>query len=573
MDFITLKHNLKKDFSSFKTIKIAVLGDSTTQLLTQALKGYGYNLSINFDVFEAGYDQIENEIFNPSSELYVFKPQFVIVFQSTQKLASRFYTLSNEQKLIFADHHIKKVETLYRAIQNQLSANIIYFNFPELNDGVYGNYGNKTGLSFLYQLRKINFELMNKSRELANLTIHDVCLLQSQHGFSVAFDPSLYINTDSVFSMDFVPYVVQNISQIIQASTGHAKKCLVLDLDNLLWGGVIGDDGMEKIQIGNLGVGKAFSGLQHWAKQLKERGIILAVCSKNTENIAKEPFEKHPEMILTLDDIAVFVANWNNKADNIQYIQSVLNIGFDSMVFLDDNPFERDLVRTHFPEIVVPELPEDPAEYLTYLQSLNLFETASITEEDSIRTRQYQEESQRKEALITFTSETDFLQNIEMSAEVKTFNSFTIPRVAQLIQRSNQFNLRTIRYSDAEINTISSSSDYHTLSVSLKDKFGDYGLVAVVILKLDNNKAFIDTWIMSCRILKRGVENLIVDELVKFCSNKGYTNLVGEYIATAKNGIVEKLYAELGFSATGSSLWMLDIKEYQSQAYFIKVAH
>ena len=237
-------------------------------------------------------------------------------------------------------------------------------------------------------------------------------------------------------------------------------------MDNTTWGGIIGDDGIEKIQIGTLGLGKAFTELQLWAKNLKERGIILAVCSKNTDHIAKEPFEKHPDMILRLEDIAVFVANWENKADNIRYIQSVLNIGFDSMVFLDDNPFERNLVRQELPEVTVPELPKDPAEYITYLQQFNLFETVSYSKLDSDRTSKYQEEAKRVGMKKSFASVDDYLGNLNMLAIAASFDDFNVPRIAQLTQRSNQFNLRTIRYTEKDVRDIMASDKHYSMSVS-----------------------------------------------------------------------------------------------------------
>ena len=256
-------------------------------------------------------------------------------------------------------------------------------------------------------------------------------------------------------------------------------------------GGIIGDDGLENIQIGNgLGIGKSFSEFQEWIKKLKNRGVIIAICSKNNEKIAKEPFEKHPNMILKLNDISVFVANWNNKADNIKQIQSILNINFDSMVFIDDNPFERNMVRENVPEVIVPELPEDPGEYLEYLYSLNLFETLSYSNADVDRTKQYQVESQRIKIQKSFTNEVEFLKSLSMVSIVKPFDKFNTPRVSQLSQRSNQFNLRTIRYSEADIENICNDKNYKNFSFTLSDKYGDHGLICIVILEKKTKKTF-----------------------------------------------------------------------------------
>lgn len=302
---------------------------------------------------------------------------------------------------------------------------------------------------------------------------------------------------------------------------------------------------------------------------MQQRGIILAVCSKNTESIAREPFEKHPDMVLRMEDIAVFVANWENKADNIRHIQSILNIGFDSMVFLDDNPFERNIVRENIPGITVPELPEDPAEYLEYLYPLNLFETTSFSAEDGERTKQYQVEAQRNVLQKKFTNEDDFLKNLEMASLVEPFNKFNTPRVAQLSLRSNQFNLRTVRYTEADIETISSDKKYATFSFTLEDKFGDNGLICVIILKEDDTDTlFIDTWLMSCRVLKRGMENFVLNTLVHYAKQHGFKFLKGEYIATAKNEMVKDHYRNLGF-VQQNNYWVLDVVNYSDKKCFI----
>ena len=341
-------------------------------------------------------------------------------------------------------------------------------------------------------------------------------------------------------------------------------------------GGVIGDDGLEGIQLGHgLGIGKAFTEFQMWVKKLKQRGIIICVASKNNEETAKEPFEKHPDMVLKLDDIAVFQANWETKVDNIRTIQQILNIGFDSMVFLDDNPFERNMVRENIPAITVPELPEDPAEYLEYLYSLNLFETASYSNLDKDRTKQYQVEAQRVSLSKTFTNEADFLKSLNMVSIVSGFTKFNTPRVAQLSQRSNQFNLRTVRYTDADIEALANDPNVIDLSFTLEDKFGDNGLIAVVILKpQDEETLFVDTWFMSCRVLKRGMENFTLNTMVEKAKAAGYKRIIGEFLPTPKNKMVEEHYTGLGFTKIEGAItaqYELNLDNYKErESYIIK---
>jgi FkbH-like protein len=349
-----------------------------------------------------------------------------------------------------------------------LKAKVIFYNYPEIDDAVFGNYANKLASSFLYQVRKLNYELMNLASQHAGLHICDLSSVQNISGRKSMFQASVYVTTEMIVSIETLPAMAQRTMDLLCAMHGRIKKCLILDLDNTMWGGIIGDDGMENIQVGSLGIGKAFTEFQYWLKKLKDRGIILAVCSKNTESIAREVFEKHPDMVLRMDDIAVFIANWENKADNIRQIQSILNIGFDSMVFLDDNPFERNFVKESIPGIVVPDLPEDPADYLEYLYSLNLFETISLSEEDRMRTEQYQVEAKRNSLQNSFVSEDEFLQNLKMFSKVEGFTKFNTPRVAQLSQRSNQFNLRTIRYSEDDIRNLAASKDVYPFTFTLE---------------------------------------------------------------------------------------------------------
>ena len=282
---------------------------------------------------------------------------------------------------------------------------------------------------------------------------------------------------------------------------------------------------------------------------------------------------KHPEMILKLDDISVFLANWENKVNNIRNIQSILNIGFDSMVFLDDNPVEREIVAQNIPEILVPNLPDDPSLYLEYLYTLNIFETTSYSKADKDRTKQYQEEAHRAVQKKYFVDEDDFLKSLDMKSEISEFNKFNIPRIAQLSQRSNQFNLRTIRYTDSDIQNISNDEKYKSFSFSLKDKFGDNGIIAAVILeKIDDQTLFINSWFMSCRVLKRGMENFILNTIIEYAISKDFNKIVGEYVSTTKNQMVNDLYTTLGFKEVSSEInkrYSIMLKSYNLRKTFI----
>lgn len=565
-----IKRNLKKDITGFPEIKVALLGDTATQFLATAIRGMGVEKGYGINLYEAEYNQVERQFMDPTSDLYQFEADYIVVFQSTHKWNEHYALLNAEQQSHLADDRLDFVQMMCQ----QTKARVIYLNYPEIDDAVFGSYANKISTSFVYQTRKFNYELMNLAQQIPNLFICDIAGLYQKLGRNFMFDAAVYTSTEMILSVDGVPYIAERIIDIIAAAQGKFKKCLILDLDNTVWGGVVGDDGVEGIQLGHgLGIGKAFTEFQMWVKKLKNRGIIICVCSKNDEDKAKEPFEKHPDMILRLEDIAVFMANWETKVDNIRAIQKILNIGFDSMVFLDDNPFERNIVRENIEGITVPELPEDPAEYLEFLYDQNLFETAAYSNADKDRTKQYQVEAKRVSLAKTFTNEADFLKSLNMVSTVEGFTKFNTPRVAQLSQRSNQFNLRTVRYTEAEITAYAENPDVIDLSFTLEDKFGDNGLICVIIMKpseINADALFVDTWFMSCRVLKRGMENFTLNTMVEEAKKRGYKRIIGEYLPTPKNGMVKEHYTSLGFRIIGENLFELDVDDYKLKTCYIE---
>lgn len=569
--FITLKKNSKKNMEDLKPYNIAVLGNCSTQHLSTALKGFGYQEGYNLNVFDADYNQIDAQVMDYESELYKHNPDSILIYMATEKLYENFCQIDIQDRSNFAENIISKIQSYWMSINSKIRTNILQFNFLEIDDRIFGNYSNKVSSSFTYQIRKLNYLIMELVENTKNAFLVDLSSIQNTYGREYIFDEKLYYIAKMPLSTNILPEVAKQVIDIIKSLNGKFKKCVVLDLDNTLWGGVIGDDGLKSIQIGELGLGHAFSEFQMWLKELKNRGIVLAVCSKNNEDIAKEPFEKHPEMILRLEDISMFVANWEDKATNIRQIQKTINIGMDSIVFIDDNPFERNLVRELIPDITVPELPEDPALYLSYIKSLNLFETTSYSENDKDRTKQYQAEVGRTCLQDSFENYEDYLKSLEMEAKFHEFDEFEIPRISQLTQRSNQFNLRTIRYTEAQIEEISKNNMYITLSFSLKDKFGDYGLISVVIMeKQDKDTLFLNTWLMSCRVLKRGMEEFIINTVIKTAKEKGFSKVIGQYIKTPKNAMVEKIYSNLGFKEIDDGLFEADVNNFEFNKTNIK---
>lgn len=553
-----------------KEIRLALLGNVSTQLLATSVKGYAKKENINLNLYDADYNQIDSQLIDVNSEVYFFQPDFILLYIATEKIYEEFLDMPINRREEFADVYIEKIKDYWDKINNNLKCKILHFGFVELDDRAFGNYGSKVKISFIYQMRKLVYKLQEAANLYNNVYPMELSYLQNRYGRNYMFSSEMYYTAKMTLTFDILPYVAKQIIDIINVIQGRIKKCVVLDLDNTLWGGVIGDDGIGNIEIGELGRGHAFTNFQKWLKQLKDRGILLAVCSKNEESTAKEPFEKHNEMILRLDDISAFVANWRDKATNINYIREILNIGMDSFVFIDDNIFERNLVKESIKEIDVPNLPEDPAGYLEFIQEQNYFETVTYSEEDRERTSQYKQEFDRREMQVKFASIDDFLLELNMQAEAKQFDEFHYSRIAQLTQRSNQFNLRTIRYTEDDIKRISNTENYFTLYFTLRDKLGDHGLISVIILeKKDDRTLFIDTWLMSCRVLKRGMEEFIVNKIVDLANENDYNTIVGEYIPTMKNMMVKDIYERMGFHELEENIYKLEIEKFEKLKTFI----
>lgn len=569
LSYLQLKKNCARTPETPDGTRFALLGDCATQLLATAIRGYALEMNLPLRVFEADYDQIDAQLMDTGSEFYAFAPETVLLYRCTEKLYERFVRTPLDARAAFAETEIEKIRAEWARVQHGTKADILFFAFLPMDDGVFGSYALREGSAFPYQLLKLNYLLAEAAREAGNVRLIDLEPIRAHMGYDAFHDPKLYAIAKIPISTQALPAVASRVVDAILARKGRFHKCAIVDLDNTLWGGVIGDDGLEGIQIGELGQGHAFTEFQTWLKELKNRGVMLAVCSKNDEANAKEPFLRHPEMVLKLDDFSAFVANWEDKASNIRRIQKELNIGLDSMVFFDDNPFERNLVRTMLPEVEVPELPEDPAEYTAFARMQNLFDTNSYSDEDRVRTERYLAEKSRTELSAGIDNYDDYLKALGMKAVCAPFDAFHIPRIAQLTQRSNQFNLRTVRYSEQEIEEIAANPRYITRYYTLRDRFGEHGLIAVVILEKRENELFVNEWLMSCRVLKRGMEQFIADSILRAAREAGVARVVGEYIPTPKNAMVKDLYASMGFRPLGDGLYEARVNDYRNHQTFI----
>ena len=555
-----------------QNIRIAILSDAASQQFVPVLKTLFHENGVNAAIYEGAFDAVELEVFNPASSMYQFHPDLVILANCTQALRTRYYQAGGVEN--FAAVATERTLRIWDALQANCSARVIQCNYALPYERQFGNYDLKTPQSLYASALALNANIAAHARERPNVLLCDVEGIASYTGRKFWFDDRLWNMTKAFCQLEQLPLVAQTLVEITLSTLGRIVKCIILDLDNTLWGGVVGDDGPLGITIGAHGDGEAFHHLQSYLLSMKKRGILLAVCSKNNHDNAVQPFVENPEMVLKREDITVFVANWENKADNIRRIRDTLEIGFDSLVFLDDNSFERNLVRQFLPDVLVPELPEDPADYVRALSELNLFETNSFSAEDVQRSELYKRQADRQQLQSSFSSIDDYLRSLEMKIVVARFEPAKLPRIAQLIQRSNQFNLTTHRHNEAQCEAMMLDKDgCLPLWASLSDRFGDHGLISIVILQWTSGKLQILDWLMSCRVLARGVEHLLMTRVVEEAKQKGLPWIVGEYIPTAKNAMVQNFYAEFGFQKSaeqdGRSQWRLDPNAYQPRTVFI----
>ncbi len=551
--------------------RIAILSDAASQQFVPVLRALFFENGVNVEFYEGAFDAIELEVLNAGSALYAFKPQVILLAFCTQALRARYFHGTAKG---FAQQNLDRIQRIWEALRGAVSAQILQCNYAMPYERMFGNHDLQVPESFYASVLQLNAGLAAKATEQSGISLIDVERISSTVGRSDWFDDRLWNMTKAFCRLDHLPLVCQSVVEIVLTLLGRVTKCLVLDLDNTLWGGVVGDLGHLGIEIGAHGEGEAFFHFQSYLLALKKRGILLAVCSKNDLENAVRPFVENPNMVLRREDIAVFVANWENKADNIRVIRERLNIGLDSMVFLDDNPFERNLVRQLVPEVIVPEMPEDPADYVSFLSGLSLFEATSFSPEDARRADLYKEEAERLELRAAVTDIGEYLRSLEMKIRICRFDAENLVRIAQLTQRSNQFNLRTLRLNEGECRErMLDEENYVPLYASLSDRFGDHGLISVINLRCTREALVIENWIMSCRVLARGVEDCLMAKVVSIALDRKLPRVEGEYVPTSKNGMVKEFYARFGFVKTaeenGRTQWTLDPQRFQAASTHI----
>jgi FkbH-like protein len=561
-----------------RPVRLAVLGSATLTHLLPAIRVAGLRRGIWIETYENDFGQYAQELSDPDSELFAFRPSAILLSLDGYHLAAGVTAgldaAGADAALADVTARIRETWRLARAA---FRCPIIQQAALPVHPTVLGSNEHRLPGSRARFLARLNVALRDMAdADGVELLAIDDCA--ARDGLAAWHDAALWHRSKQEIAPTAAPLYGDLVGRLLAAKQGRSFKCLVMDLDNTMWGGVIGDDGMEGIALGQGSpLGEAYAAFQDYARELSRRGVILAVCSKNDEANAVEPFEKHPEMVLRRGDIASFVANWSDKAGNIRHIAEELNIGIDSLVFIDDNPFERNLIRQELPMVAVPEVDDDPTYYPRALADAGYFEGLSITDEDRERTAQYQGNKARDALKASATDLEGYLRGMEMQLLWRPFDRIGLQRIVQLINKSNQFNLTTKRYTDEDVLAVMADPGAFGLQLRLLDRFGDNGVIAIIIGRLQADQdLYIDTWLMSCRVLGRQVEPTTLNLIAAQAQKLGARRLVGEYVPTRKNGMVKDHYARLGFTVmhrdeSGGSRNIIDLARFTPAETFIHV--
>ncbi len=570
----TLK--LEEEEKGRKALCVAMVGGCTLFPLNECVEHLLFVEGYAPRIVTGEYDNYVAELTNEGSPIYGARPDVLVFFPSETRCAySGSLADPPEGPPQEAERLAAEILGLCRTFHERAGAEIMLANFKmpaRLDPGAYRARTAASDWSF----RKLVNTCLGSAAP-SYVTLCDLEFLSCRRGTLASEDARRWFESKQLGSEGLILDVARELAHLVVSLKRGPKKVLVLDLDNTLWGGVVGDDGLTGIELGDTSPrGEAFKAFQRYVRTLTQRGVLLAVCSKNERETAEQPFKEHPEMVLKLEDFVSFKANWRPKSDNLIEMASELNLGLDSFVFADDNPAEIEIVRQFAPEVATICLGSDPAEFTSRLQDARLFEPRSITEEDAVRTTQYRSEAQRQAHKTSFADMGEYLQSLEMEAEFSEFKPVDVPRIAQLVNRSNQFNLTTRRRTEAEVQAVAADPNYVCVSARLRDKFGDHGLVSVVIGRIcDGGVMEIDTWLMSCRVLERQLEEEILNEMARLARARRAREIRGEYIPTKKNKLVEKHYDRLGFAAVsaaeGGKTYRLSLEAWESRPTRIKV--
>jgi FkbH-like protein len=544
--------------------RLGIISNATISFLGPALIATALRHGIVLEVVEADYGQVLQEALVADSTVNRAQPDAVLIALDYRGLPLKATPGDAEAAQSGIAASLSQIEAIRAGIHAHTNAVCIVQTIARPVESLFGSLDFSLTGTWRNGLEAVNRGLAQAIAGSGDL-LFDVANIAETVGLAAWHDPRLWNMAKLPFASEFLPLYAEQACRIVAALRGKSRRCLVLDLDNTVWGGVIGDDGLEGIVIGQGdATGEAHLSVQQTALNLRNRGVVLAVSSKNTDGIARQPFQRHPEMLLKEDHIAVFQANWNDKASNIEAIAKELSLGIDAMVFLDDNPVERGLVRKFLPQVAVPELPEDPAYFARTLLAAGYFESVAFLLEDKQRAEFYQDNARRVALQQQAGDLGAYLASLDMQITFLPFDDIGRARITQLINKSNQYNLTTRRYTEADVQEIQCDPQYFHLQIRLTDSFGDNGMISVVICKRESGDWLVDTWLMSCRVLNRKVETAVLMELLARAKERGIDRIVGTYLPTERNELVRDHYSKLGFNLIasnpdGGTQWELNV--------------
>jgi FkbH-like protein len=553
-------------------LRLGVLASATIDLVLDCIPAAAARHGVAVEMVTAPYDQLIQQALEPTSTINGAKLDAVLLAVDHRWLKLDRAEMAIENARSRVADAAQRTRTVIEGLRSHGGAPAIVQTIPVPPQALFGSFDRRWAGSVRSMIDAFNHELISVAEETESYVL-DVAALAERIGTDQWFDPVRWYSYKLPFAAECFSIYADVLGRLLGAIRGKSRKCLVLDLDNTLWGGVIGDDGLEGLALGQGGaLGEAHLSIQQLAIDLRARGILLAVCSKNDDAVARRPFREHPEMVLKENHIAVFRANWQDKPLNLEAIARALNIGLDALVMLDDNPAERAQIRAALPVVAVPELPSDPSWFAWTLWAAGYFEAVAYSSEDATRAESYASDTLRAEVRATTRDLGDYLASLEMALSCTSFDVQNRKRIAQLINKTNQFNLTTKRYTEVEVAAMEGDASLITLQVRLSDKFGGLGMIGVIIARPAADQAAyeIDTWLMSCRVLGRRVEEAMLSALVAEAHKKGVETLIGLYVPTARNSMVSNHFEKLGFSVAeevdGRRRYHLQVEKYIAPA-------
>ena len=549
-EYISMSKNLKIT-NNDKNIKIAILSSFTLTGLDECLKVKCVESSITYKSYIAPYNQYNQEFFNQSSDFYKFEPDLTfLIIDIRSFFGENFYfpyNVSSEGRKSFVKNKISELENLIQQFNNNLNSKLIITNFNIPSYSPNGIIETKNEFSFHEMIEEINNALRNISKQNDSVYVYNFNNFISKFGEKNIFDYRQFYVGDIQIAFNFIPYLANDLMGYIKPFSSKNKKCIVLDLDNTLWGGIVGEDGFDGIELGHTSNGKAFVDFQKHLLSLWHQGIILTINSKNNYDDAMKVIQEHPNMILREKNFASIQINWNDKAQNLNQIASEINIGTNSMVFFDDDKINQERIKQEFPEVLTIELPKDSSQYSSILKEINDFNVLQRTDEDAKRGEMYAQQRERNELKQSISNIDDFLKQLNIQVKIKKSNEFLIPRISQLTLKTNQFNLTTKRYHEEEIREFTNNKNYEVGCAQVEDKFGDNGITGVYIVDKNEKNWIIDTFLLSCRIMGRGIEDAILSQILKDAKQNGVEEVRAKFIPTEKNKPSENFLSDFGF--------------------------